>query len=461
MFKRLLPQKISLRLTLLYASIFSTVIIILNAGTLFGVRFFLIRQAKSQVQSSSRTTMNMITNSEGHVELSNPDLLSEANSNAEISINIFNLKGNIINTSSRFGIDNLNATSKLGVLQVLEFKDSHLVIKNDIINVQGKQIAYLQVIYVMHSEYVFITLLFMLLGITDFIGVVFSVLTGYLISKRILNPINRITKAAKLISIKDLKNRIDVGQGDDELSRLAITFNEMIERLQQSFEKQNRFVSDASHELRTPLAIIQGYTEIIDRWGKDDRNVLDESISAIVDETESMTSLIERLLFIARGDNERIKLQKEFFNLGSVIEKVSLESRLIAPSHNLNYRVDRAIMLDADKKLVKQMLRALIDNAIKFTPAGGSIEISAFVKQTQVSILVKDNGIGISEDDLPHIFDRFYRVDKARSKEKGGSGLGLSIVKYIAEAHQGTISIDSKLDIGTTVHIQLPIRNYI
>jgi len=457
MLERLLPRKISWRLTLFYAFIFSAVLITLNAGTLIGVRFFLIKQAKSQVMSSSRTTMHMITEPEDHVDLSDPDLLSEANSNSEINIKISDINGKIINTSGKFGTDNFDATSKPGTLQVIELKDSHLVIKNDPVIVQGKTIAYLQVAYNMHSEYVFVTLLFILLAIADSIGIVFSILAGYLISKRILKPIDKITKAAKSISIKDLKNRIDVGNSDDELSRLAITFNEMIERLQQAFEKQNRFVSDASHELRTPVAIIQGYTEIIDRWGKNDPNVLDESILAIGNETESMTALIERLLFLARGDSERIKLQKENFDLGAVIEEVSIESRLIAKSHKIDCKIDGTIKLDADKKLIKQMLRALIDNAIKYSPDGGSIEIDALVRQNQVSIFVKDTGIGIPGNDLPHIFDRFYRVDKARSKEKGGNGLGLSIVKYIVESHKGTINIESKIDKGTTVHIQLPM----
>lgn len=459
MLERLLPRKISWKLTLYYAFIFSAVLITLNAGTLLGVRFFLIKQAKSQVEGSSLTTMHMITEPEDHVDLSDPDLLSEAHSNSEINIGIFDLSGKTINTSGKFGIDKSSATSQIGTLQVIELGDSHFVVKNDFIIVQGKKVAYLQVTYDMHKEYIFITLLFMLLATADSIGIVISVLVGFLISKRILKPIDKITRAAKLISIRDLKNRIDVGQGDDELSRLAITFNEMIGRLQQSFEKQNRFVSDASHELRTPISIIQGYSEIIDRWGKNDPKVLDESIAAISNETESMTSLIERLLFLARGDSDSIKLQKENIDLGSVIEQVVIESRLIAPSHNIECKVNGKIKFYADKKLLKQMLRALIDNSIKFTPEEGSIEIDAFATQNHVLIAVKDTGIGITDDNLPHIFDRFYRVDKARSKENGGSGLGLSIVKWIVEAHQGTVNIESKQNKGTTVNIQLPTKN--
>jgi two-component system sensor histidine kinase ArlS len=458
MLERLKFRKISWKLTLIYAFIFSAVLVALNAGTLFGVRFFLIQQAKNQVQNSSRITLNSITSPGEKINLSDPELLSESNSNSELNIRISDSSGKAINSSGRFGVENILPTSYIGKLKVLELKDEHLVMKNDLIIVQGETVGYLQVAYNMQKEYDFVKLLLILIAFADFIGIVISILAGFIISRRILKPIDQMTKSAKKISITDLKSRIDVGHTDDELSRLAITFNEMIERLQQSFEKQSRFVSDASHELRTPIAIIQGYAGLIDRWGKNDLNVLEESIAAICNETESMTSLIERLLFLARGDNNSLKLQKENIDIGNIIEEVIEESRLIAPNHHLDCKMDGKLELYADRKLIKQMLRALIDNSIKYTLDGGSINISASVRQKDIIIVVSDTGIGIPNNELSQIFDRFYMVDKARSKEKGGSGLGLSIVKWIVEAHQGTINIESTQHKGTSIFIHVPVN---
>lgn len=456
MLKRLKLRKISWKITILYALIFSAILILLNAGTLFGVRFYLIQQAKSQVESISKTILSHTSEPEEKSDLYDPEFISSNTANAEIYIRVTDTKGKTINSSGRFPVNQLSAATQLGKLQVFEASGNHFVIRNDCIVVNGKTFAYLQVVYDMHREYAFVKLLFIFTAVADSLGVIFSILAGYLISKRILKPIDKMTKTAKEISIADLNRRIEVGRTDDELSRLAVTFNDMIDRLQQSFERQNRFVSDASHELRTPISIIQGYAGLIDRWGKDERSVLEESITAIRKETENMTVLIERLLFLARGDSESIKLQKEEMDLGPFIEEVIYESRLIAPEHHINGKVDGKISIKADRKLIKQMLRALMDNGIKYTPEGGSVKIHAAKKQNKIEITVVDSGIGIPEEDLPHIFERFYRVDKSRSREEGGSGLGLSIVKWIVEIHLGTIHVNSEQGKGTMITIALP-----
>lgn len=474
-------KKISWKLTIIYALIFSFVLLILNTGILFGVRYFLIQQARVQVNSSMSDTLSEINapydtgepndtdgpnGAQPNVNKVQNDLdhaqhvVSDTQPVDEMNIKIIDAKGKLLASTDKFRLNDIKSTSNIGATVVYETKNMHLIVRNEAVNSGGHTIAYLQVVYDMKREYFFIKVLFVLMAIADAAGIIFSIFAGLLISKRILNPIDKITKTAKAISISDLNSRIEVGEADDELSRLAKTFNEMIERLKVSFERQSRFVSDASHELRTPISVIQGYADLIDRWGKNDAGVLDESIKAIRNETLGMTSLIERLLFLARGDSSRIKLQIEMFDLGKLIAEVISESRLIAGERSLACKVDGPIEMNADQKMIKQMLRALIDNSIKFTLPDGIIEAKAYKEKNQTVIIVKDNGIGIPPEEIDHIFDRFYVVDKARSKEKGGSGLGLSIVKSIVDTHEGTIFARSPQGGGTEVVAKFPTRRY-
>ncbi len=368
MFKKLRLRKISLKLTLIYALIFSIVLVALNAGVLIAVRFYMIQQAKIQVLDSSRIATDSLLNPKENFTLTDPELLSQANTVAEINVKITDLNGKTLISNDMHGNGIVSATSNIGKLTVFELNGKHLVSQNSYIVYQGKKVGILQVIYDMHEDYEFIRLLFVLMAVADSIGIIISVLSGLLISKQILKPIDKMTKAAKKISISDLKSRIDVSPSDDELSRLAVTFNEMIGRLQESFERQNRFVSDASHELRTPITIIKGYADLVEEWAKDDPKVLAESVTAIRKEVKVMTGLIEELLFLARGDSGNLKLEKENIELKILFDEVVHESRLIAPDHEISSSVNNETQLYADRSMIKQMLRALIDNSIKYTP---------------------------------------------------------------------------------------------
>jgi nitrogen fixation/metabolism regulation signal transduction histidine kinase len=251
-FKLLNLKKISWKLTIIYAVIFSLVLVLLNAGTLIGVRYFLIQQARVQVGNTMTNTVEEISTPKREANLNDPDVLSDAQPVGEMNIKLTDAQGKMIKSTDRFGLNDIGATSNLGVTTVMESKDRHLIIRNKAIKSGGTTIAYLQVVYDMKREYVFIDALFVLMAIADLAGIIISVFAGSLISRRMLKPIDRITKTAKNISISDLDSKIEVGDADDELARLAVTFNEMISRLRDSFERQNRFVSDASHELRTP-----------------------------------------------------------------------------------------------------------------------------------------------------------------------------------------------------------------
>ena len=265
--------------------------------------------------------------------------------------------------------------------------------------------------------------------------------------------------AVKLDSINATKldTRIAVEETESELKSLASAINSMLDRINESYRSQIRFVSDASHELRTPIAVIEGYANLLDRWGKNDEKTLQEGIIAIKDEASNMKGLVEQLLFLARGDNDSMHLQMELFDLSDLANEVLRETKMIDHAHDFSSQL-RNVLVYADKGLIKQALRILMDNAIKYSNAGGRIAITVAEKDNMAVIMVKDEGIGISSEAVPYIFDRFYRADQSRTKKTGGTGLGLSIAKWIAERHGGHMEVLSREGIGTRISIAIPFN---
>ena len=275
-----------------------------------------------------------------------------------------------------------------------------------------------------------------------------------------LRPIRDFADAAM-----NLENAIDnlapadedqlLATGDAELAGLETAVNKLMTRMRDSYRQQARFVSDASHELRTPIAVIKGYADLLDRWGKTDEKILEESISAIKDESENMQHLVEQLLFLARGDSGRTTLNVTDFDMSEMMKEVWEESSMIDKSHDYKFEDGGAIPAKGDVSLIKQAARILIENASKYTPEGGEIMLKSLVVDGNPAFSVQDSGIGISENDIPHIFDRFYRADDSRSKQTGGSGLGLAIAKWIVERHGGHFEVVSRKDIGTRITVIL------
>ena len=244
--------------------------------------------------------------------------------------------------------------------------------------------------------------------------------------------------------------------GDAELEGLETAVNKLMARMRESYRQQARFVSDASHELRTPIAVIKGYADLLDRWGKTDEKILEESIQAIKDESENMQHLVEQLLFLARGDSGRTPLNVSEFDLSDMMKVVWEESSMIDKDHDYKFESGGSVMVRGDISLIKQAARILIENASKYTPEGGEIVLKSLISDGHPAFSVQDSGIGISENDLQHIFERFYRADDSRSKQTGGSGLGLAIAKWIIERHGGRFKIISRKDIGTRITVILP-----
>lgn len=311
--------KISMKLTIVYAFMFSLVLLLLNASILYGVKYYLYNQANKQIEDIESIMLNKITSQGQKLDLSNKEIFTDVPSKENISIRIIQKDSKIINSSENFyyklkGPQD-DAEKSEDKEKRLEDKKRHLVYKNVKFQSEKYGTVYIQIVKDMHNEYVFMKILFGTMAIADFIGIIASIIIGYMVSKRMLKPIDYITKTAENISINNLKERIEVKGPEDELKRLANTFNKMIDRLQGAFNRQAQFVSDASHELRTPVAVIQGYANLLDRWGKNDRNALEKSIYGIKLEATNMANLIEKLLLLAKGDSGTVVMEKKNFGL--------------------------------------------------------------------------------------------------------------------------------------------------
>lgn len=245
-----------------------------------------------------------------------------------------------------------------------------------------------------------------------------------------------------------------ISLGDEDLIGIENAMNSLIARIKESNRQQARFVNDASHELRTPIAVIQGYANMLSRWGREDEQVLDESITAIKNESDNMQHLVEQLLFLARGDAGRTALNKENININNVMREVYEESLMIDENHI--YKLicpDEDIYVMADEGMLKQAVRILTDNAAKYTNEKDEIILSSGMKDGRAFLQVQDSGIGMKDADVEHMFERFYRADEARSYN--GTGLGLSIAKWIVDKHNGYFEIVSRQALGTRISIFL------
>lgn len=285
-----------------------------------------------------------------------------------------------------------------------------------------------------------------------------SVLLGDWIAKRTLRPIASITHTAEQIVVaEDLSKRIDYDGPQDELGYLITTFNGMIRRLDKLFNSQRRFVADVSHELRTPITAIQSHLDLIERYGlKAD----DPSLKAVRSETQRMSRLVGDLLMLAQADLGYLPIVESDVQLDSLVLEI-FEQALILSKGNVRVHLgnlDTALVTgDADR--LKQLLLNLVTNGIKYSPEGSKLTISLDTDEHFAHVHVADTGEGIPPEDLPNIFDRFYRVDKARARAQGGAGLGLSIAKWIAEAHHGDITVESVEGEGTTFTLHLPLKD--
>lgn len=282
---------------------------------------------------------------------------------------------------------------------------------------------------------------------------------GYWLSRRALAPVDQLTRAAQGINSNNLEKRLDVPQSGDELQRLSETLNSMLERLESSFNRITQFTADASHELRTPLAVMRTTTEVSLRTSQ---TVADyrEAQEDVLAELEKTSSLVEKLMLLARADAGVETLQYSPVDVAECLREACEDGQILAEAKRLKFAEDidsQEIFVEGDSHALHRLFLILIDNAVKYTPSGGSITVALMHSDDSAVAEFRDTGIGISPYDQPNIFDRFYRADKARSREFGGVGLGLSIARWVAEAHRGSIEVQSAAGTGSVFRVRLPL----
>lgn len=317
--------------------------------------------------------------------------------------------------------------------------------------------------------------LFIILIIAVPFALMVASLGGQFLANKALKPVDSITQTARMITSQNLNQRIKPLRVKDEISRLIETFNEMISRLDHSFSQIKQFSADASHELKTPLTILKGEVEVTLRKERTS-DEYEQTLRSNLEEINRMSQIIDDLLFLSRADIGEIRLNKEEIDLTEILNEVVIQMKILAQVKNIyietsNHHED--IHIFGDGLRIRELFLNLIGNGIKYTENGGSIHITLTKDnlshdrssmngregdQTQFAkIIVSDTGMGIAKEDQERIFDRFFRVDKARSREQGGSGLGLSICKWIVEAHCGDISVTSEIEKGSTFIVKLPL----
>jgi heavy metal sensor kinase len=290
------------------------------------------------------------------------------------------------------------------------------------------------------------------------VGILAAAIGGYWISRRALAPVDSITSTARVITAQALGRRLDVPATGDELQRLSETLNAMLDRLEASFRETSRFTADASHELRTPIALIRTAAEIAlrnERPAHEYRCALEN----ILHEAERMSSLVQDLLTLVRADAGVDGAQRTPLDLRLLLADMSDSLAALCAARNLEFQLDlgeRTASVTGDRAALSRLVFIVMDNAVHYTPPPGLVSLSLRCDDRTAVVDVTDTGIGVGAEDMPHVFDRFYRADRARSRDSGGSGLGLSIAKWIAERHGGSIGIKSAPGLGCRVRVELP-----
>jgi heavy metal sensor kinase len=451
-------SKLSDRLTSVYTILFAVILFVLSVGVfLIAFQFLIQKQSSNLTITTELMSDHLVEEVEENESLSNPTIIEEQNNDQYLSVFIYDQNGKMVNRLLNFPVDE-KELPLAPLTPTLILQSGHMMLcVSQPIQEHEPVSGTLYIVQKLQSETAFLQLLGILLFGVNVIGALAALWAGNYTSRKMLSPINQMIEATNQISGSNLDARLDVPEPDDELKSLALTINNMLERVSAAYQQQGRFVADVSHELRTPLAIMQGNVDLLSRWGSEDPTVLHDSICALQKQAAYMNQLVENLLFLARFDNMQAQLSVTTFSVDELFGELLEEQTLIDPEHNYEVsHISTNDSLTADRTMIKQLLRALIDNSVKYTQKDGTIQLGFLSDDSQNVLSVSDDGIGMDAEHCNHIFERFYRVDPARTRATGGMGLGLSIVSVIAQAHSGYVSAESNSGIGTTISVVLP-----
>lgn len=397
-------------------------------------------------------SLKQIENSEGY--------LSKINEKNQL-IRVLDRKGNIITSTSNNVSPNWQQpkTVKHQEYKVIRNHDERLLVLRSPI-VTDNFTGTVEIVRNMEMSDAFMDKIFLLMLAAGIGSLIFSILGGTILAKKILSNVQALTLTMKKIKTNGLEERVPVNEKNDEFAQLGSLFNELMDSLEDSFLQQKQFVEDASHELRTPLAIIQGHLTLLNRWGKNDAAVLDKSLKSSLKEVERLTNLVQELLELSRAENSLINpVDVEPINVLATVQHVVRNFEVLYNNYEFKIRHSHEnLYVNISSRHLEQILIILLDNAVKYSKKEEKeVVIDCSLINEKVSLKVMDKGIGIPEEDIPYILNRFYRVDKARSRKQGGLGLGLAIAKRWIEKYHGTINIESKEGEGTNVTAVLPL----
>ncbi|MCS7055652.1 MAG: ATP-binding protein [Thermoflexales bacterium] len=465
------------RLTIWYTAVLALVLLIFGTGVYIYVSWQMIQQVDSRLSQAANTALPLalsqrpeVEERAGHRVLTLPGL--DALRASETYVQLIGPRGQVIgispNVADPFLTNHLDPKAFKEAIGMPAEQRANLfteaqhrglppirVFTQALTARNGEVVGYLQVATSLESVKAAQNSLLIALLSLGGLGILFSAVIGALLARRALRPVDELTKTAMAIyRAENLDQRVAVPKTNDEVSRLSQAFNEMLDRLSKLFHAQQRLIADVSHEMRTPLTVIRGNVDLLRAMGCAD----EESLDALTRESDRMTRLVGDLLLLSQADAGVLPMHFHTVRLSQVISDVERSGQVLSAGRvNVSAHVEPDLVIQADADRLKQVLLNLVDNAIKHTPEGGQVRIEAVRSYNNyVRISVSDTGIGIPEKDLPHVFERFYRVDKSRSRANGGSGLGLAIAHSIVQAHNGRIVVNSKLGVGTTFDVYLP-----
>lgn len=465
------------RLTLAYTGFFALALLLLGWGIYFSVRQALLAGVNRDLWAATRQVraifnaggLEPVRTPTGELDLYLRSEFIQIFNNPNLGAQVFDPNGALLNSTPNLdGRDLPLAASALqlgpddvgtGLTTTHEVDDVRIesLITPLVLQSNNRVVGYLQISRPLRDvETTLSTLTGILLG-GGAIALVLTAAGAAVLSSRALTPIDQVTHTAQsIVRAEDLGQRVPVPPQQDELHRLAVTINELLERLERLFNAQRRFVADVSHELRTPLAAMQGNLEVLERGGLANPELAREAVADMRRETGRLIRMVNDLLLLAQSD-AREQLRCEPVELDTLLLEVYRELRPLAGEVALRIGAEDQVMVQGDRDRLKQALLNLGVNALQYTPPGGYVTLGLEQRDGYALLTVADTGVGISEEDLPHIFDRFYRADRSRSRYSGGAGLGLSIVKRVAEAHNGYATVASAPGRGSTFAIWLPL----
>lgn len=466
-------KKIRWKLTLWYAGLLAVILIVLGVALYQALEHSLmteaIRTAVTRAQQISAFIDVPETSDTGNgegtfVDIADPDLVNKFSSEG-IYIEISDQGGQVVNHSfflekhrlSESGLLSILKSSAPGTLEIRSFPDlGRMVVYSMPLSRNGQSLGTVKVVRSLTLMDRALDRLQLLLWFLSGGGLILAIGVGAALAKAALSPIDHITKTARQIRAEGLNRRLNLSGPNDEITRLANAFDEMLDRLETAFQRERQFTADVSHELRTPLTVIKGTAEVALR-GNDPQEYA-KALTTVDGEVDRMSNIINALLTLARADAGQQQLETETVNMKDLVEDACATFTPLAAKKgiSLDTEAGAAVEVYGDQERLRQLLHNLVANAVNYTPRGGVITISLGNDGDWAKITVIDTGIGVPAGDLPHIFERFFRVDRARSRAEGGAGLGLSIVKWIAEAHGGKVDVRSEVGKGSEFTVWLP-----